>query len=307
MMLPAMVGTAAAVALTSAALFVQIRSRRAERSNPPRGRFITVDGVRLHYVSQGDGPPVVLLHGNGALVQDFELSGLAGQLAQHYRVFVFDRPGYGYSNRPRSRVWTPEAQAKLFAEAFRQLGLERPIVVGHSWGTLVAVALGLDHPDHVSRLVLLSGYFYPTIRGDVALMAPPSVPVVGDLLRFTISPLIARLIWRSMIAKLFSPNPIPTKFERFPIWMALRPGQLRASAAEAAMMIPAAHRLARRYQDLSVPTLIMAGEQDHQVTTKHQSSRLHNELPGSALRIIPRGSHMIHHEHPKMIVAALQS
>jgi pimeloyl-ACP methyl ester carboxylesterase len=71
------------------------------------------------------------------------------------------------------------------------------------------------------------------------------------------------------------------------------------------MMIPAAHRLARRYRDLRVPTLIMAGQQDHLVTANHHSARLHKELPGSVLRIIPRGSHMVHHEVPDLIATAL--
>jgi pimeloyl-ACP methyl ester carboxylesterase len=127
---------------------------------------LDIDGVRLHYIVRGHGDPIVLLHGNGALVRDFELSGLVTELARRHRVIVFDRPGYGYSTRPRSRVWTPEAQAKLFSSVFRKLGLDAPIVLGHSWGTLVAIALGLNHPEQVSRLVLLSGYFYPTPRAE---------------------------------------------------------------------------------------------------------------------------------------------
>src|SRR5262245_22365796 len=91
----------------------------AERRNPPVGRFIECDGVRLHYRECGDAtaPCVVLFHGNGALIQDFVISGLADLLARRNRVLCFDRPGFGHSKRPRSRLWTPRAQAALFAEA----------------------------------------------------------------------------------------------------------------------------------------------------------------------------------------------
>jgi pimeloyl-ACP methyl ester carboxylesterase len=220
---------------------------------------------------------------------------------------VFDRPGYGYSTRPRNRVWTPEAQAELLSKAFRELGLKRPVVVGHSWGTLVALALGLDHPHQVNRLVLLSGYFYPTLRADVAFMSPPAIPVMGDLMRFTLSPLLSRLAWRALIAKLFAPNAVPRTFDRFPIWMALRPGQLRASAAESAMMIPAALRLSRRYRELNIPALIVAGEGDLQATAAHHSARLHKELPLSELKLIPDVGHMVHHVATQEVSQAIKA
>jgi pimeloyl-ACP methyl ester carboxylesterase len=154
----------AVAALAGAAAYVQKRAHEAEVDNPPKGRFVEVDEVRLHYTEQGSGEPLVLLHGNGATVEDFATSGLVDMAAQRYRVITFDRPGYGYSERPRSMIWTPEAQAALFAAAFRQLGIERPIVLGHSWGTQVAVALGLDWAQSVRSLVLLSGYYYPSVR-----------------------------------------------------------------------------------------------------------------------------------------------
>jgi pimeloyl-ACP methyl ester carboxylesterase len=105
---------------------------------------------------------------------------------------AFDRPGYGYSDRPAGKLWTAAAQAHLLRRAFAELGLERPVVVGHSWGTLVALALALDHPDAVGGLVLISGYYKPTARLDVPLAALAAIPVLGDVLRHTISPYSAR-------------------------------------------------------------------------------------------------------------------
>ncbi|MBA2690428.1 MAG: alpha/beta hydrolase, partial [Burkholderiales bacterium] len=61
--------TAAALAVT--ALLVRQRARRAERENPPIGQFIEIDGVLLHYVERGSGAPLVLLHGNGTMAQDY--------------------------------------------------------------------------------------------------------------------------------------------------------------------------------------------------------------------------------------------
>ena len=67
-------------------------AKKAESDNPAAGRFLEVNGVRLHYVERGSGAPLVLLHGNGSMIQDFESSGLIDLAAKNYRVIVFDRP-----------------------------------------------------------------------------------------------------------------------------------------------------------------------------------------------------------------------
>ena len=167
-------GVAATLAAT--ALLNHVLAKRAEHHNPPIGRFITVNGVRLHYLERGTGMPLVLLHGNGTIIQDFLSSGLIDEAAKHYRVIAFDRPGFGHSQRPRTTVWTPEAQANLISAALDEIGISRAIVVGHSWGTLVALALAHNYPQKVQSLVLASGFYYPNVRGDVLLLSPPGRP-----------------------------------------------------------------------------------------------------------------------------------
>src|SRR5882672_10949200 len=126
----------------------------ANAVDPAVGRFITVDGTRLHYIDRGSGIPVILLHGNGSMIGDFVSSGITERLGPGHRVVTFDRPGFGYSERPRGRTWGPFEQAKLLLRAFSLLGIERPIVVGHSWGTLVALALALEDREKIAGLVL---------------------------------------------------------------------------------------------------------------------------------------------------------
>lgn len=287
---------AAGAALAAAAVIVRQRTREAERDNPPHGSFVEVDGIRLHYVERGQGQPVVLLHGDGSMVQDFESSGLFDLAAQKYRVIAFDRPGYGYSDRPRTTIWTPQAQASLLHKAMRRLGVEQPIIVGHSFGTQVAVALGLDYPDDIKSLVLLSGYYYPTPRLDVPLLSPPAVPIIGDLLRYTISPLIGRALWPAMKRRLFGPAEVPQRFEeQFSVWMNLRPSQMRATAADAALMIPAAFTMRHRYHELTMPVVIMAGDSDRYADMHVHSEQLHRELPHSTFHVTHGVGHMLHH------------
>ena len=297
---------AAGAALAAAALYVRRQTNDAERANPPIGNFVEVDGIRLHYIERGSGQPVVLLHGDGSMIQDFDISGVIDMAAQKYRVIVFDRPGYGYSDRPRTTIWTPQAQAVLLHRALQQIGVQQPIIVGHSWGTLVAVALCLYHPEDVKSLVLMSGYYYPTARADVPLLSPPAIPIIGDLMRYTVSPLIGRMIWPAMKRRIFSPAKTPENFDtRFPVWMTLRPSQLRATAAETALMIPAAYALRHRYHELTMPVVIMAGDGDMHVDSRTQSERLHKELPHSTYHVTRGAGHMLHHMVPQEVADAI--
>lgn len=296
-----------AAALGACALYVNAKTRQAEADNPPKGKFIDVDGVRLHYVDQGIGEPLVLLHGNGITASDFEASGLLPRAAQKYRVIAFDRPGFGYSERPRSTIWTPEAQAALINKALKRLGIDKPVVVGHSWGTLVALAMGLNHQDNVRGLVLVSGYYYPSVRLDVTVLSQPAVPVLGDLMRYTISPLISRALWPLMVKRIFSPAEVPESFKKLPVWMMLRPSQLRASGAESALMIPSAIKLNKRYHELTVPVQILAGEGDALIDPGHNAARLNDDLPDSSVQYRPGQGHMVHYAHVDDIMEAIET
>ena len=296
-----------AASLAASFFYVRAKTRQVERDNPPAGKFIEVDGVKLHYLDQGEGPVLVLLHGNGVIASDFQTSGLAERAAEHYRVISFDRPGYGYSERPRSTIWTPMAQAKLIHAALRQLGIEQPLVLGHSWGTMVAMSMGLAFPDDVRGLILVSGYYYGSLRLDAPIMASPAIPVIGDVLRYTVSPLLGRMLWRPMTKQMFSPLPIDARFDRLPVWMMLRPSQLRASAAESALMVPSAMSLSKQYKDLKVPLKIIAGLGDKIVNPTHNAVRLHGDVDSSDLRLHPGVGHMAHYARPEQILAVIDA
>ena len=295
---------AALGALTLSALVNDQLARKAERDNPPLGRILDVDGVRLHVVERGQGKPLVLLHGNGSMIEDFVSSGLVDEAARTHRVIAFDRPGYGHSERPRRTIWGPDAQADRIAMALTRLGVVGATVLGHSWGCLVAVALARRHPDLVGGLVLVSGYYHPSPRGDVAGASLPAVPVLGDVLRYTVTPILTRALWSSAMRKVFELAPVPSKFAALPREMALRPSQIRASAAESALMIPSAATSAP-CTDLTVPVAIVAGAQDRMVDVEAQSARLHGELAQSTFDRVEGAGHMVHQTATDVVLAAI--
>ena len=295
----------AAAALAGMALFNRKKAREAEAETPPIGKFVEVDGARLHYVERGDGRPLVMLHGMGALVQDFLGSGLIDRAAERYRVIAFDRPGYGYSDRPRRERWTPEAQAALVAAALRQLGIVRPIVLGHSWGTLVALALGLDYPDEVAGLVLVAGPYFPIARPDPALLALPALPFAGAILANTISPLLVRATGPALLERIFAPNPVPQRFiDSFPRELALRPCHVRATAGDAGLLQLAELRLSKRYGELKMPVAIVGADGDRLVPFD-QAERMHATIPHSSFHRAASVGHMVHWIVPEIVMSAI--
>jgi pimeloyl-ACP methyl ester carboxylesterase len=295
------------IGFLSLALGTIIFTKIAERRNPPIGKFIECEGVRLHYIERGNSakPAVVLFHGNGSMIQDFALSGLIDALAVDHRVLCFDRPGFGHSSRPRSRVWTPETQAGLFASALERLRINNPVLVGHSWGTLVALAMALYSTCRVRALVLTSGYYFPTWRPDFWILATPSFPVFGDFLRYTFAPIIALALLPSLVRSLFAPRPVSPKFKKeFPFSLTLRPKQLRAAAEESAYLIPTAAQFQWIYGRLDCPVKVIHGGND-KVIEREQAERLHQALRRSEIQILHDAGHMAHYVHPQAIVKAV--
>ena len=290
-------------AALGAAAFVESRTLAAERAHRVRGRFIDVDGVRLHYLERGEGPALVLIHGIGSMIDDFVLSGLFARAAERHRVIAIDRPGYGRSTRP-GRMWTPAAQADLIHRALRELDVYCPLMLGHSFGATVALAYALRYP--VERLILASGYYYPTVRLDAPLLVPPAIPGIGDLMRYTVSPIVGRMLWPAWLRLLFAPARVPRRFKAFPAWMALRPSTLRAVAEDAAVLVPAVHEMQRGYAGLRVPTIVVAGAEDRYVSTQAHSVRLQGEIAGSELVVVPGAGHMVHHLAPARVMEAIE-
>ena len=176
-------------------------------------------------------------------------------------------------------------------------------IVGHSWGTLVAVALTERHPDLVRSLVLLSGYYYPTPRLDAAVAVIGALPVIGDILRYTATPVISLFTLPVTLRAMFAPCPVSERFQReFPRLMMLRPWQLRASFGDGAIMRQAAAALQPSYRTLRMPIFIAAGSEDRIVARWH-SERLHREMPASHLKIIAGIGHMLQHSAPDQTAA----
>ena len=298
-------GALAALAAVGSAFWVERQARAAERRHQAPHNLVYIDGTRLHYRLVGEGPPVMLVHGNMVDGADFEASGLVDRLARRHQVLVIDRPGFGHSDRPRGVAWTPARQARLLHLAAQTLHVHRPVVVGHSLGTQVAMAMALQDPGSVAGLVLVGGYYWPSLRLDRWMALPAAVPVLGDVLRYTTAAWTARATLDMAIRAMFAPAPVPERFrELLPREMLLRPLQQRSAAEDGRHMVPQARALRKQYGRLRTPLTLIAGAEDH-IVSPRQSERLHHQLPHSRLRLLAGVGHMAHHHAHEQICTAI--
>ncbi|QCN94519.1 alpha/beta fold hydrolase [Azospirillum argentinense] len=301
--------TLAAGLLAGLWLDTRRRTNRAEQEHPPTGHFMSVGGTRLHYLDHGPkdsaSPTVVFLHGNGTTAGDWTLS-LLDEAARHRRCICFDRPGHGYSEATPRRDAGPAAQAALLRAATRKLGLERPIVVGHSLAGAVALAWALDFPEEVGGLVILSAFTHPTPRPDFLPFMGPAIPAVGPLLSHTVLPPLDRLILPPLMRRIFEPNPVPPSYNELSPDLLLRPTQLEAAADQLAALIPGVAAMAPRYSEIRCPMAVVAGREDRIVDPHAHAVPLHNAVAGSTLHLLAETGHMPQHARPDAVMAAIE-
>lgn len=278
------------------------RNGRWRRPAAP-GAFVDSGGARVHYVRAGDGQPVIYVHGAKGSVYDFTLS-IGERLSGRYTAVAMDRPGSGFSGRPAKGENTPQAQAAALRAAAGQLGLRRPILVGHSLGAAVALAWALDAPDDVAAVVTLGGYVLPLggpppwvvtlLRHPVALRA---VSILGR------SPL-GRPLVRSAVERAFFPGQPPDDYARIAPRLALEASALISDGEDRKVVEAGLAALRPRYPGLVPPLVILVGAQDR-IVPGAVSERLHALVPGSELVRVPGAGHMPQFTAPDAVAAAV--
>lgn len=272
-------------------------TRTAERKVPADGRFVEVPGVRMHVVERGSGAPVVMIHGLGGQLRNFTYA-LADRL-EDKRLVIVDRPGSGYS---RSKPVGIGDQANAMAALIDRLGLERPLVVGHSLGGAVALALALDHPGSVGGLALVAPLTQVQPQVPAAFEGLTRLPTVARLpFAWTLGTPMATLTGPATLKAVFAPEPVPADFPvRGGGLLAIRPGNIDAAAyelghanAELAGMVP-------RYPSLNLPVGILYGRGDQVLDPALDGERTAAAIPDAQLEWT-EGGHMLPLTHPERV------
>ena len=289
------------------------REAQAMADFPPIGQIIDVGGVPVHVLIRGTGPDLVLIHGASGNLRDFDF-GFIDRLSDRYRVIAFDRPGLGYTGRTdpaydsafTSRAETLAEQATLLQAAAAQLGAEKPLVMGQSYGGSVALAWALDHPDNIAGLILVSAPSQVWDGGLGTLYAINSSAFGGAFILPIISAFAPAAQVRATMEGIFAPNPVPDGYDaHVGAELVIRRDSFRANARQVSALKAELAAMVPRYGGLSLPVEIVHGDADTVVPLAIHSAKLVDHIPGAVLTVLPGIGHMPHHSAPQAVVDAI--
>jgi pimeloyl-ACP methyl ester carboxylesterase len=293
MMIFLLVIAAIAAVACALALFTARTARQVEAALPPVGRFFDLPGGRLHVVERGQGPAILLVHGLAGQLGHFTY-GVVDELAKHYRVVAVDRPGSGYSERVPGASAGLCAQADTLAALIDTLHLGRPLVVGHSLGGAVALALAQKHPERVAGLALVAPLTH--ITQSVPAMFKGLViakPWMRTLVAWTLAVPLSLAKRDKMLTLLFAPDTAPRDFAtRGGALLALRPSHFIAACADLVAIPEDLPQMMQRYGTMQLPVSILYGRSDPILDPQDQGERLADTLPGAKLTLT-EGGHML--------------
>jgi pimeloyl-ACP methyl ester carboxylesterase len=270
-----------ATALVAAAAGCASFHRGPMPGEPKGATFAQVNGARVHYLDEGEGSPVVLIHGFASSLGAW--GDVRKALTPHHRVIALDLKGFGWTDRPEGD-YSPAAQGALVLALLDQRGVEGPVaLVAHSWGSSIALQIALDHPERVSRIALYDAWVYEEQLPTAFLMARTSG--IGEAV---IEPFYDQRADDKIAAAFHDPRFVTEELVENVERQLSRPGT--TAAALAAIRGQRFEELERRYRTIDKPVLLLWGREDR-VTTLEFGERLSKDLPRARLVVYPETGH----------------
>lgn len=274
-------------------LFAAFSNKKAAQYLPPSGTFAQLGTTKLHYIDQGQGPAIVLVHGLAGSLHNFTY-GLTSPLAKNYRVICVDRPGCGYSERPGHADSSLEAQADTLALLLDHLAIESAVFVGHSLGGAISLAMAQRHPQKVKALALIAPLTHlPDEPAPVFKPLDIASPVVRRLVGWTLA--VPGTIYRlnASLKVIFGPEKAPADFAiRGGGILALKPKTFITASSDLQQVKSSMPSIEEGYAGMTTPVGILFGREDRVLSCKLNGEDMTGRIKGLQLTLVS-GGHML--------------
>lgn len=287
-------------------LATQRIAKRAERLVPPAGKFVEIDGNRIHFVDKGEGRPIVFVHGLGGQLHHFLHPTFP--LLPGFRLIALDRPGSGYSVRSAEADARLPEQARIVADLIREVGLQRPLLVGHSLGGTVALTVAMNHPDAISGVLALAPltHMEPEIRDEFK-----AIYIKSKFKRWLISQTTA--IPTSLkyapqtLDFVFGPQKCPADYIVAGGGMlGLRPSHFFATASDIVAIEKDLPEIEKRYGEISMPAAMMFGSADRVLDHRRHGLPMRDKIVDLDFELVEGQGHMLQFMASDQVIAMIK-
>lgn len=277
----------------AAHVFTRSTARKVREGLPPRGEFMDVEGGKLHYVDKGKGRPIVLIHGLSGNLENFGYA-LIDRLAEDYRVIAVDRPGCGYSTRENDSLARLPNQAAMIAELIEKLGLEKPLIAGHSLGGAVSLFMALNHPGQVGALAMLAP-LTAVQESSPSVFKGLDIPnaLVRRFIGNTLAIPMSLRQGSAVLDVVFAPEAAPADFRvRGGGLLTLRPEAFYAASTDLHSVPLDMPGVQSRYGEITVPLGMLYGDGDSVLQHDKHIEAIRRHHPDMELRVMEETGHM---------------
>jgi pimeloyl-ACP methyl ester carboxylesterase len=283
-----------AVFLLAMNLWTRSLMREGLKTVPQMGQILPVRGGRIHYVEKGDpkAQTIVMIHGLAGQLQHYTYA-LVDKLADEYHVIALDRPGCGYSTRDSADLARLREQARMIAEFLEAKEVSGAILVGHSLGGAVSLAMALDFPERVGGLALLAP-LTQKLPGTPAVFKPLEIRTqwLRRLIGNTLAVPIAAKTAPHTLGAVFDPETPPSDFlDRAGGALGLRPSAFVTASEDVIGVDLSISEQVARYDALRTPGAILYGTEDAILSAPHHGPPM--ERFGLGYKVIDGAGHMI--------------
>jgi pimeloyl-ACP methyl ester carboxylesterase len=260
------------------------------------GSHVLIDGIPIRVLQEGSGPDVFLVHGSPGSLEDW--APIHRALRKQARVTLFDRPNNGFSGA--TGEYSLEHNSDIALKLIEAMKLDDVTVVGHSYGGSTALAMAVQASERVKSYVILDSATYTPSREVTPLLRVLSIPVIGTgFARVLGGPMAGPRIEQGIRDTFRVRVPSPEFIERrVAIWSTAKmtvsiAGETAGSAGFLAAQSP-------RYAEIRRPVRIVAQSED--AFRRGAAERLHRDIAGSTLRLLPRTGHFVQLERPRKVL-----